>query len=464
MFIFLVQQTENLLAKNISLFPMPRINRMSPIERRRLPSGGMDEEDEHYFVDDEDNDDLDDLLMSPTLSATRRYRRGGQPRQLSIESYYSFASEGDGDIFASAEHLIGPRRQRIGLHRQASFCLPDATGNISDYSEFNAEDLNSSISELFARGSGANSRLRGRLGTQGTFSEQGSIRSLSIDQEDITYEVPGMRSEEQQLLATAPEGGDDDGSNGAAEGPLVPPPPSYGLAVGGSCGGAGCGGIFQEYLLDELPFDNDGDDVVDGYMSSSCSISMSSEPESSHQITVPVFIEPAPPEIRFLFEDEDGENGAEAAANAAQADSDGAGGAEHDLGGLLLLRGGGGSYHPPSASRLVHQETMHTDSGLDTTEDICPASPTNSRYNSSFRSESPMPPTSGKRALMGSSHLAAGEDVEEEEEQQLRLVLVRDIGIQCCAAESPNLSGNRRRQRSAESATGTDKYPPELLF
>jgi hypothetical protein len=57
-----------------------------------------------------------------------------------------------------------------------------------------------------------------------------------------------------------------------------------------------------------------------------------------------------------------------------------------------------------------------------------------------------------------------GEAEEEEEEQLLRLVLVRDIGIQCCAAESPNLSGNRRRQRSTESGSGADKYPPEMLF
>jgi hypothetical protein len=75
----------------------------------------------------------------------------------------------------------------------------------------------------------------------------------------------------------------------------------------------------------------------------------------------------------------------------------------------------------------------------------------------------------------GGRHLAAGEDEDEEEEgeeQHLRLVLVRDIGIQCCAAESPNLSGNRR-QRSVDSntsgglnvaAASTDKYPPELLF
>jgi hypothetical protein len=242
----------------------------------------------------------------------------------------------------------------------------------------------------------------------------------------------------------------------------VPPPP-YSL-VDNDGGGDG-GGDFQEFL-DELPFDEE-EDVVDGYISSSCSISMSSEPESSHQITVPVFIEPAPPEIRFLFEDEENGGGGSKADNntgggavdshrqyttGATADGGGGPGEEDDMSGLLLLGGG----HGP-ASRLVHQETMHTDSGLDT-EDICPASPTNSRYS---RSASPSPMKGG---VVG--HLATGEE-EEEEQQHLRLVLVRDIGIQCCA-ESPNLSSNRR-QRSADSSTGGltasgSKYPPELLF
>ncbi len=445
------------------MVPFPEI-RTSPIERRRLPSGGMDEEDENYV--DPDDDDLG--LMSPILSAARRCRRGHQQqRQLSIESYYSIASEGDGDIFASAEHLgLVIQHRRAGLNRQASFCLPDT--NISDYSEFNNEDFNSSISELFARGgcqsgggggSTTGSR-RCRLGTQGTFSEQGSIRSLSIDQEDIIYEVPGMRTEEQsQSMSMAPDGASSDPT-----GPLLLLSPTY---TGADVRNSG-GGDFPDFL-DELPFD---DEAADGYISSSCSISMSSEPESSHQITVPVFIEPAPPEIRFLFEDDEDKMEA-AVADGTQYTGRPTGGAEEgDLGGLLLLgsAGGGGGRLP--ASRLVHQETMHTDSGLDT-EDICPASPTNSRYS---RSNSPMPPLlKGTGGGGGGRHLAAGEDEDEEEEgeeQHLRLVLVRDIGIQCCAAESPNLSGNRR-QRSVDSntsgglnvaAASTDKYPPELLF
>ena len=63
----------------------------------------------------------------------------------------------------------------------------------------------------------------------------------------------------------------------------------------------------------------------------------------------------------------------------------------------------------------------------------------------------------------------------EEEAAALRLVLVRDIGIQCCA-ESPNLS-HSRRHKSADEAGGEDveagqceerttkrTYSAELLF
>ena len=137
--------------------------RMSPLERRlRLPSGG-----------------IDGSQHSESLNYQSSRKRLGY--QSSIESYYSFASEGDGDIFASSENI---RRGMGRVQRQTSFCIPDS--NISEYSEFN-EDFHSSISDLFRRG---------RLENQGTFSEQGSIRSLSIDQEEITFELPGMRAEE----------------------------------------------------------------------------------------------------------------------------------------------------------------------------------------------------------------------------------------------------------------------------
>lgn len=339
--------------------------------RLRLPSGGIDEVGKTQGG-------------SPVLVK----RRLGQ--QASVDSYYSFASEGDGDIFASMEN-VGERRGGGRLGRQTSFCIPDS--NISEYSEFN-EDFFSSISELFV------GRQRGRLENQGTFSEQGSIRSLSIDQEEITFELPGMREEEAAAQAATPT------SNflniPSMEDPAPPP---------------------------DLPLDlrrQPSDDC--DYMSSSCSISMSSDIESSHQITVPVFIEPAPPEVR-------GDGGGQGSAQSYW---------QHD-----------------GAPRLVHQETMHTDSGLDT-EEICPASPYGGRYSADMLNIGISPP-----ANKGARHL--------EEEGALRMVLVRDIGIQC-SADSPTLSTRGRkgsRSSLAATATATATPPPsqaphtfaaELLF
>ena len=56
-------------------------------------------------------------------------------------------------------------------------------------------------------------------------------------------------------------------------------------------------------LVDELQYEEDDVYIMS---SSSCSISISSsgaEHESSHQITVPVYVEPAPPEIRLPSSD-----------------------------------------------------------------------------------------------------------------------------------------------------------------
>ena len=82
---------------------------------------------------------------------------------------------------------------------------------------------------------------------------------------------------------------------------------------------------------------------------------------------------------------------------------------------------------------FLFQETMHTDSGLDT-EDICPASPTNSRLSIT---ESPggriKHQNTDLTSCGGSANTTSAGFVEEE---NLRLVLVRDIGIQCCT-DSP---------------------------
>ena len=333
--------------------------------RMRLPSGGIDE-----------------VAASAGGSPVLVRRRLGH--QASVESYYSFASEGDGDIFASMDNVGERKGQRLG--RQTSFCIPDS--NISEYSEFN-EDFFSSISELFV------GRQRGRLENQGTFSEQGSIRSLSIDQEEITFELPGMREEEEASIQASasphflnvPSADDFANPSQVPELPHDNPP----------------GGGFLRQPSDDF----------EGYMSSSCSISMSSDIESSHQITVPVFIEPAPPEARHEEDEEES--------------------------------GQVGSYwRDDAANRLVHQETMHTDSGLDT-EEICPASPYGGRYSA----EDMLATSESPQCNKGSRHL--------EEEGALRMVLVRDIGIQCCA-ESPQLS--TRGRKGSRASAGSGHTPP----
>ena len=101
-----------------------------------------------------------------------------------------------------------------------------------------------------------------------------------------------------------------------------------------------------------------------------------------------------------------------------------------------------------NAGTIKHQETLHTDSGLDT-EEICPATPTGGRF-------------SAGAVMSPAAKLPAAATSAEE---NLRLVLVRDIGIQCSCAESPSLSTPRhRRSRSAEqSSAGAGLARPSSL-
>ena len=342
--------------------------------RARLPTGGMD------------FDEMSEDILSP-VTLRRRMTLG----QSSIDSYCSFASEGDGDIFASTENM----QNRPRLQRQTSFCIPDS--HISEYSEFH-EDFHSSISELFGR------RYYGRLGTQGTFSEQGSIRSLSIDQEEITFEIPGTRSEEREAeRVPLQEQAEETLLEESSDTNIAPAETT--TQVGQDNNDMFADGDNNEFFQD-LPFE-DGD----GYASSSCSISMSSDIESSHQITVPVFIEPAPPEIRLNLPAEmDTELGDAVGPSGRSSPRE--------------RQGGAGGHH------LIHQETMHTDSGLDT-EEICPASPTASRFSADAVLNPPDSPP--RKPLL--------------DDDSLRLVLVRDIGIQC-SSESPNLNLHRRHNKA----------------
>ena len=240
-----------------------------------------------------------------------------------------------------------------------------------------------------------------------------------------------------------------------------------GLEVNGSDGLMG--ELIYKLDLDlEEGLDELGYDEGEGYISSSCSISMSSDLESSHQITVPVFVEPTPPEIRFPAVAPAVAMTTTTATASVVATEEPSSGLPPDLVlpdlGVLLHEGG----RPP---RIAHQETMHTDSGLDT-EDICPASPTNSRFSADIPPlDSPSPKGGGfddaRRAFDERRTVTGFED------ESLRLVLVRDIGIQCCA-ESPNLNLHRRHRSADEGEESADRtkttsslqrnYSAELLF
>ena len=106
---------------------------------------------------------------------------------------------------------------------------------------------------------------------------------------------------------------------------------------------------------------------------------------------------------------------------------------------------------------------MHTDSGLDT-EEICPATPTGGRFSGQLSPGSP----GVKRADTADTNTTG--DV-------VRMVLVRDIGIQCCS-ESPNLNLHRRSKSAEQSVPAklerptslqcgvdtVDRFQSELLF
>lgn len=109
------------------------------------------------------------------------------------------------------------------------------------------------------------------------------------------------------------------------------------------------------------------------------------------QITVPVTIEHPPPEYRSC-------------------DNQGDEAGQHQAGGSS--GGAAASLLMSTPSGLVRQETVHTDSGLDT-EEIATASP----------------PTSSRTGL--------------EEADVVKMVLVRDVGIQVCG-DSPKLNMTKK--------------------
>lgn len=180
--------------------------------------------------------------IAAQTSVQARKRRS--TRLMKAGSFCSITSEGDGDIFAGSrdsDHVDLAITEGVEGEEGMVIVekLPRKTIDplLSDYSEFYDNDK-SDISDLFEQPAGP-SRLRG----QRTLSEEyGSIRSLSIDNDD-------------------------------------PMPP-------------------QKFVVQPGRSVDEDDDI---YASSSCSISIESdcEPGRGHQITVPVTIEPPPPEMRI---------------------------------------------------------------------------------------------------------------------------------------------------------------------
>lgn len=398
--------------------------------------------------------------MAQTSPQARRRR---QTRLMKAGSFCSIHSEGDGDIFGPSGELLAPHTikarkaqyqlsssgdssdldpgERDALLLKEGAAASDGSGAgsehhhhhhhstnpktfdpLSEYSEFQQDDCRSDISDLFgneaspllakgaAGGPGAaptqcQGQAPAQLQAQGTLSDQGSIRSLSIDQEELVLvqiETGAERATTVDLSrVTARQ--EKQVQKGGSVDRKDPPPinnPEYDEIMQHKIK---VKEQEEEEESDSETEEEEGeggekakkpaqeDDQQEPYDSSSCSISMGSDTndQSSHQITVPVTIEHPPPEMRFATPSMTDEGSASAAAPAA----------------------------PPNPA----PPTAQTDSGLDT-EEIVPASPQQ------------VPPEAEAAAAA-----AAGDD----EDDSIRMVLVRDIGVQVCG-DSPNLNSTRR--------------------
>ena len=333
-------------------------------------------------------------------------------RLMKAGSFCSIASDGDGDIFDSSGELITsgktrPRKQSSSgdsaESAESSNQRSDAQSSIfktsfdplSDYSEFQHDDCRSDISDLFGQGNDEKNALK----NQGTFSDQeGSIKSLSIDQEEIGFgSWTGTGGQIRHSLE------DEEKNTETSEAPTVIPrkTPPYNNPEYDE--------IMQHHIniATEDIEDYDLDEELEGAacISSSCSISMGSDngleqQQISHQITVPVTIEHPPPELRCcpIARTEEEADSQSSQVGAAQIQFESNEGPPAVPEGLIQVN-------------FARQETTHTDSGLDT-EEIVPFTPSRDRE-------------------------------ELEEDGQMRMVLVRDIGVQVCG-DSPNLNRTKK--------------------
>jgi hypothetical protein len=355
-------------------------------------------------------------MMAPALTVEAltaqtsvQARKRRSTRLMKAGSFSSIMSEGDGDIFGPGGqlfHTVENEVVEVTINEEGEEEIVVTSRSrkpidplLSDYSEFYDNDK-SDISDLFERR--PPSRLRG----QRTLSDEyGSVRSLSDDQEEDIVPSP------LQCLSNT------------------------------------------NSLRHNLNKNRSVEDDEDTYASSSCSISIESdcEPSRGHQITVPVTIEPPPPEMR----------------TGANVRTDHLHPSKNDLHEDIEVCQGQQQTSPKTGSMTRYAQ--------DSTEEIKRASP------------------GGKLKSPEVKHKAVSIIVEVEEEKQpppkqeplpvtpqdpgMRMVLVRDIGVQV-SGDSPNLNLNRRMHKRHQptqhhqlSQTGpqrqdslAEKFPAEILF
>lgn len=344
-------------------------------------------------------------------------RKRRSTRLLKTSSFCSINSEGDGDIFGPTGELKMPEQVKLRKHSSSCDGGEDCNSNhnksvqannhpkssldpLSDYTEFH-DDCRSDISELFGSKSDIGSMPGSprELKNQGTFSDQeGSIKSLSIDQEDLCYEAP------QHLSLQSME--DDERTAESSDAPTVVAKGHKNQVKSGPPFNNPEYDAIMQHQMATLTNEGDDDEIC---ASSSCSISMGSENgETSHQITVPVTIEHPPPEMRCCSPTEGNPTSEEVhpfGSSTSQTAS--------SLGAMVSFSSG---------HNLARQETLHTDSSLDT-EEIVPASP------------SSMPNLTTSTTTV--------KKAPDDTPMTMRMVLVRDIGVQVCG-DSPNLNMTRK--------------------
>ena len=303
-----------------------------------------------------------------------------------------------GSNCASPQPPTGDRQSR--RHSSKSSYDP-----LSEYSEF-FDECRSDISDMFSQPQSLTPEPQGALGVigrslvvggapmeiiqaaskavlqaQGTLSDQGSIKSLSLDKDEEALRNVSVDDEEPETTITE-----------RLPTPLRPyNNPEYDLIMQRAA-------LLASNTSKDKDEERDNEDANDA--SSSCSLSIGSEEgDLSHQITVPVTIEPPPPNMRPSHSEAAHRQTTSArppvrTASLTERESD------------LCLVG---------QATLARQETLHADSGMDT-EDIFPSSPT----------------TECKA-------IDEPADIQDDE-----MVLVRDIGVQV-SDDSPNLSISPRR-------------------